>query len=429
MQHEIPVTSLGPYGQAMGEAVDRCVHCGLCLPVCPTYTLLGEEMDSPRGRIFLMKEALEGNLSTAEVLPYIDRCLGCMACTTACPSGVDYGELLSPFRSLAEGQRQRPAIDAVVRRLIRETLPYPDRFRAAYRMGKLAGPAKRLAPAAIAPLFDLLPEQLPAAAALPAHIPAQGARRARVALLTGCVQQALSPDINWATVRVLTRNGVEVVVPENQGCCGSLSMHIGDHDQARDLARRNIRAFTLDVDAIITNAAGCGSGIDEYPLLFSQQVDHDDAKMFSELTSDISVFLDQLGIEPPPDAVAPTRIAYHDACHLAHAQGVTQEPRRLIASIPGVTLLEIPEGDLCCGSAGIYNLEQPELARQLGVRKAENALSTRPDLIATGNIGCMVQIQNHANILGDPLPVLHTIEVLDRAYSGVSLLDGGLNND
>ena len=424
MQHEIPVASLGPPGHAMGRAVDKCVHCGLCLAACPTYSLLGEEMDSPRGRIFLMKEALEGALTVNEVLPYVDRCLGCVACTTACPSGVEYGELLAPFRALAEQQRKRPAMSATARRLIRETLPFPDRFRAAYRIGKLAGPAKSLAPAAFAPMMGLLPDRLPSAEPLPAVIPAQGERRARVALLTGCVQQVLAPETNWATARVLARNGVEVVVPQDQGCCGSLSMHIGESNQARALARKNIRAFPADVDAIITNAAGCGSGIHEYPLLFAGMEDDAGAERFADLTMDIAVFLDQLGVEPPSPTGVPIRIAYHDACHLAHAQGVTQEPRRLLSAIPGVELVEIPEGDMCCGSAGTYNIEQPELARRLGERKVKNARSVQPDMIATGNIGCMIQIQNHLNGNGQPLPVVHTVVVLDRAYAGRSLVHG-----
>ncbi len=407
----------------MGNAVDKCVHCGLCLATCPTYILLGEEMDSPRGRIFLMKEALEGSLTPEEVTPYIDRCLGCMACTTACPSGVEYGDLLAPFRAKAEQYRRRPVMGSVTRRLVRETLPYPDRFRAAFRASQLAGPARRLAPAALAPMMALLPDELPASEPLPPIIPAQGPRRARVALLTGCVQQALAPDINWATIRVLARNGVEIVIPQGQGCCGSLSLHIGEQDQARELARRNLKAFPRDVDAVITNAAGCGSGIHDYPLLFAGQVDAEAAAQYAESAMDITVFLDRLGLAPPPDAVEPVRVAYHDACHLAHAQGVTQEPRRLLRAIPGVDLLEIPEGDMCCGSAGTYNIEQPELASQLGQRKIHNARTVQPDMIATGNIGCMIQMRNHANG-ADPLPVVHTIMVLDRAYAGVSLRTG-----
>ena len=407
----------------MGAAVDKCVHCGLCLAVCPTYAVLGEEMDSPRGRIFLMKEALEGSLTNKEVAPYIDRCLGCVACTTACPSGVEYGNLLAPYRALSERYRRRPLMDAARRQLVSQTLPYPERFRAAFHAAKLAGPAKKLAPPALGPMLDLLPEELPTSEPLPAVVPAQGARRARVALLTGCVQQALAPEINWATVRVLARNGVEVVIPQKQGCCGALSLHIGEQDAARKFARHNMQVFPTDVDAVITNAAGCGSGIAEYHLLFSGQVDHQAADAYADMTVDISVFLDGLGIETPPALAEPVRIAYHDACHLAHSQGVTQEPRRLLGAIPGVELLTFPEADMCCGSAGTYNIEQPEIAYELGERKMKNVRSATPDLVVTGNIGCLIQLRTHANG-AQPLPVLHTIVVLDRAYAGKPLLTG-----
>lgn len=424
MQHDIPIKSLGPTGSAMGQAIDKCVHCGLCLAVCPTYSILQEEMDSPRGRIFLMKEALEGSLETDEMMTFIDRCLGCVACTTACPSGVEYGDLLTPFRAQAEEKRSRSLMGRVRRRLIRETVPYPSRFRAAYRMGKLAGPLRRFAPSSVAPMLDLLPQNLPSAPSLPAVVPAQGTQRARVALMTGCIQQVLQPEINWATARVLARNGVEVVVPQKQGCCGALSIHIGEHDQARSFARDNFRSFPTDVDAIITNAAGCGSGVKEYTLLFREERDEEIARTYAERTMDISVFLDRLGIDTPKELAAPLRLAYHDACHLAHAQRITQEPRRLLRSIPGLELLELPEGDMCCGSAGTYNMEQPDLARQLGERKIANSLSVRPDVIASGNIGCLVQMQNHSTLRGSPIPVLHTIAVLDRAYRGVSIMTG-----
>lgn len=249
----------------MAKAVDSCVHCGLCLAACPTYKTLGEEMDSPRGRIFLMKEALEGSLTNEEVLPYVDRCLGCMACVTACPSGVAYGDLLAPFRAHAEKTRHRPVMEAAARLLVRTTMPYPRRFRSAVRLGKLARVARPLLPPALRPMLDMLPDSLPASAPLPERIDTQGQRRARVALLTGCVQNVLAPEINWATARVLARNGVEVVIPRSQGCCGSLSLHTGEADQARDLARHNLRVFPHDVDAIITNAAGCGSACTNIP--------------------------------------------------------------------------------------------------------------------------------------------------------------------
>ena len=419
MRHAIPVEELGPQAHAMARAVESCVHCGFCLPACPTYLTLGEEMDSPRGRILLMKGVLEGELEMADALPYIDRCLGCLGCVTACPSGVEYGELLAPFRAQAEEQRSRPLLERITRLMANQILPYPGRFRAAATLGKLARPLQGLLPASMRAMLALLPEKLPASQPLPALIPAQGRRRARVAMLAGCAQQVLAPDINWATVRVLARNGVEVVIPAGQGCCGALSMHNGEAGQARRLARRNLDSFQLGaVDALVTNAAGCGSGMHEYPLLFAGSGDEQRAEQFAAKVQDISVFLDKLGIETPPPLGKPLRVAYHDACHLAHAQGVRDAPRRLLAAIPGLTLAPIAEGEICCGSAGTYNIEQPELAQQLGQRKANSVAATGADLLVTGNIGCMTQISNHLTRLGTPMPVLHTIQLLDRAYTG-----------
>ncbi len=418
MLHKIPVETLGPQGPAMVKAVESCVHCGFCLATCPTYKVLGEEMDSPRGRIFLMKEVLEGELALTEAQPFIDRCLGCMACVTACPSGVEYGELLAPFRARAEAVRQRPPLDRTVRTLVKETLPYPDRFRLAVQSGRIGRRVRGLLPAELGAMLDLLPEMLPPAPPLPEIYPAQGQRRARVALLAGCVQQVLAPQINWATLRVLARNGVETLIPRGQGCCGSLSLHIGEAGQARDLARRNLAAFPTDVDAVITNAAGCGSGMHEYGLLFAGETEAEQAQLFAARVRDISVFLDDLGIEAPPPLPRPLTAAYHDACHLSHAQRVTAPPRRLLGQISNLRIVEIPEGELCCGSAGTYNLEQPELARAIGERKARNILATGAAGVITGNIGCMGQIRTHLELQGKPLPLWHTIEVLDWAYRG-----------
>lgn len=419
MRHEIPVANLGAQAEAMAEAVESCVHCGFCLPACPTYLELGEEMDSPRGRIVLMKGVLEGNLAVDEALPYVDRCLGCLGCVSACPSGVEYGELLTPFRQLTEGKRERKAAGKMARLMANQTLPYPTRFRMAATVGRLAKPVQRFLPDSFRAMLELLPDTLPAPEPLPAVIPAQGDRRARVALLRGCVQQVLAPQINQATLRVLARNGVEVVIPPNQGCCGALSMHTGEADQARRLARRNLQVFQTDqADAIITNAAGCGSGMAEYPLLFAGTADAQAAQRFAAKVQDISVFLDQLEIENPPALSAPLTVAYHDACHLAHAQGVRDAPRRLLAAIPNLSVVPLPEGEICCGSAGTYNIEQPDLAHRLGQRKVEAVLSTGADAVVTGNIGCMTQMTNHLALKGKPLPIYHTVELLDRAYNG-----------
>ncbi|MXZ20832.1 MAG: 4Fe-4S dicluster domain-containing protein [Caldilineaceae bacterium SB0665_bin_25] len=414
MRHSIPVESLGPQAPSMAEAVASCVHCGFCLPACPTYLALGEEMDSPRGRILLMKGALEGELSQEEVLPHVDRCLGCLACVTACPSGVEYGELLTPFREMTERGRSRSAMEELTRTLTNQTLPYPGRFRAAAVLGRFTKVFKPFLPGALRTMLDLLPEKLPPRVALPPISPARGKRRARVALLSGCVQQVLTPGINRATIDVLTSNGVEVVIPPRQGCCGALSMHTGAADQARALARRNFDAFNLgEVDAVVTNAAGCGSGMHEYPLLFAGEAEEQAARDFAGKVQDVTVFLDALGIEPPPALPAPMTVAYHDACHLAHAQGVTDAPRRLLGAVQNLTLVPIPEGEICCGSAGSYNIEQPEIAAQLGQRKAKAILGTGAQAVVTGNIGCMTQIDSHLQRLGKPLPIFHTVELLN----------------
>jgi len=417
VQHGIDAQQYGPQGEAMAHQVKTCVHCGFCLPVCPTYKDLGQEMDSPRGRILLMKEILEGSLDMEEGLPYVDKCLGCMACVTACPSGVEYGELLTPFRALARDRVKGTLLDRLTRLSFRLLLPFPRRFRVAAALGRLARPFTGMLPHRMASMLELLPRKLPASPPLPSVYPAQGRRRARVALLSGCVQQVLSPAINWATLRVLARNGVEVAVPAEQGCCGALALHNGDADQARRLAARNFKAIPDDVDAVITNAAGCGSGIREYPLLFRGDGMEDEAHCFSSRVKDVSVFLDELGLEvDPPPLSAVMKVAYHDACHLAHAQGIRSAPRKLLERIPNLTLMELMDGETCCGSAGTYNLEQPEIANRLGANKAAVIEQLQPDAVAAGNVGCLMQIESHLRRRNSTLPVLHTVELLDRAY-------------
>jgi len=419
MKHEIPVESLGVRGPLMTDPIGACVHCGFCLPTCPTYVTMGEEMDSPRGRIFLMKEVLEGKLEVELAQPYLDNCLGCQACETACPSGVKYGDLITEFRGQAEPERKRPPVQRLRRELALRTLPHGKRFRAAAKSGALARKVRGAVPRALRPMVDLLPEKLPAARPLPERFSAEGERRARVALLAGCVQQQLDPDIGWAAGRVLARNGVEVIVPGDQGCCGSLAMHAGDAEGARKLARRNLGAFPEDVDAVITAAAGCGSGMREYGALFLGEPEEEAAERLAGRTLDVAEFLAGLGLrEAPPPLADSRRVAYHDACHLAHAQKVTAEPRALLATIEGLDLLQPAEAELCCGSAGIYNVEKPEVAAELGERKARNLLATGAEMIASGNIGCLTQLQNHLAALGNPIPALHTIQILDRAYSG-----------
>jgi len=418
MRHDIPVHSYEPQAENMANEIASCVHCGFCLPTCPTYLTMGEEMDSPRGRIFLMKEMLEGDLRVDEAIKYVDQCLGCQACETACPSGVRYGELLTPFRAWAEERRVRTPMERAQRELILRTLPYPMRFRAAARFGRLGRPFARLLPERLGAMLRLLPDRLPPRLVLPDVVPAIGSRRARVALLAGCAQQVLAPDINAATLRVLARNGVETVIPRRQGCCGALSMHTGASEGAKPLARRNLAAFPDDVDAIVTNAAGCGSGMREYGLLFKGTADEEAGRRFAGRVLDVSVFLDELGLSAAAPAMPTlTKVAYQDACHLAHAQGVRNAPRALLGAIDNLALVEPDEWEICCGSAGTYNVEHPTTAAELGERKARNLLASGADLVATGNIGCMTQVQTHLRALGHDLPVMHTFQLLDRAYA------------
>lgn len=427
MLHQIPTESLGPLGAPMTQAVEACVHCGFCLAACPTYRELGQEMDSPRGRIVLMKEVLEGTLSLAAVQPHVDRCLGCLACEPACPSGVPYRDLISPFRAYAQAKMQRSWGEKFRRLIAAQTIPFPARFRVAAWLGRFGKRLRPLAPALLRPMLDLAPDTVPPAQHLPEVTPARGERRARVALLAGCAQQVLDPDINAATIDVLTRQGVEVLVPAPQGCCGGLAWHTGDLRAARAFARRNLDAFPADVDAILTNAAGCGSAMHEYHLILRGTADEERAESFRKRVLDVSVFLARLGLRPSDTLRAfgqlPTggglrKIAYHDACHLAHAQGVHREPRALLGCIPGVVLCELANAHLCCGSAGTYNLDQPEIAASLGEKKARAVIATGAEVVASGNIGCLTQLRAHLAKLGSSIQVRHTMQVLRDAYAG-----------
>ena len=422
MQHAIPEERYGPAGADMAAAVEACVHCGFCLPTCPTYSLLEEEMDSPRGRIFLMKEALEGAVPFDDVLPYVDRCLGCVACETSCPSGVRYGELLSPFRAYTESRRRRSWGRRILREFVLRTLPYPWRFRWAARAGRVARHLRGLLPRATDPLLALLPSTAARRVRLEVLYPARGERRERVALLVGCAQSVLEPEINAATIRVLTALGVEVVVPRGQQCCGALSLHTGRAPEAARFARQALRAFPRDVDAIVTNAAGCGSGMHEYPLLLKGTSHESEARSFAAKVRDVAEYLDAVtqkwSLELPRLACGLT-VAYHDACHLAHAQRTTTAPRRLLGRIEGLRVVTPEDSEICCGSAGVYNIEQPELASKLGARKARALAATGAAAIVTGNIGCTMQIRSHLAARGEAdRPVLHTVEVLDRALRG-----------
>ena len=419
MLHAIKPHEHGPLGDPMAHAVQACVHCGFCLAACPTYHELGQEMDTPRGRIILMKQVLEGTLPAEAAQPHIDRCLGCLACEPACPSGVPYRDLISPYRAKVESTAVRTTGERLRRWLAAQTIPYPGRFRLALAVSKIGRACIALVPRVLRPMLDLAPGQVPPAVKLPHITPARGERRARVALLAGCAQQVLDPDINVATIEVLTRNGVEVVVPEAQGCCGGLAWHTGDLKGAQAFARRNLDAFPDDVDAILTNAAGCGSAMHEYHLILRGTADEARAEAMRKRVVDVSVFLAKIGLREMPAGWRESRVvAYHDACHLANAQGVRAEPRAILKSIPGVEVRELANAHLCCGSAGTYNLDQPAIANSLGAQKAQAVVASGAMVVASGNIGCLTQLRTHLAKSGSPIRVRHTMQVLRDAYEG-----------
>ena len=426
MKHEI--RQAGPRTDQMAQAIAACVHCGFCLPTCPTYRVLGQEMDSPRGRIVLMKEVLEGRIPAQEVTTSTDQCLGCLACETACPSLVKYGELISPYRAHTESQQRRSWSDRLRRLLLTQTLPYPWRLRAAMRSAKYTKWVSPLIPKALRPMLSLVPTKLPAAVRLEERYTPLTKPRARVALLAGCAQQVLAPEINLATIEVLLANHVEVVVPRNQVCCGALAWHIGDAETAKELGRKNLTAFPTDVDALVTNAAGCGSGLHDYPVIFAGDERLAAAEEFAQRVVDVSKFLVDLGQVVPPPSTRPCRVAYHDACHLAHAQRVTQPPRDLLKSIGNLELVPLEDSDLCCGSAGTYNIDHPEIAASLGDLKTDSIIKADCDFVVMGNIGCMVQIKNKLAERNSEVQVKHTMELLADAYGNKCFSDPGGEN-
>lgn len=425
MKHAIPQHDLGPRRDAMADAVQSCVHCGFCLPTCPTYKVMGEEMDSPRGRIVLMKQVLEGALPLEDALPHVDACLGCLSCETACPSGVRYRELISPFREHIERLRDRPPLDRLRRALLVAVLPHPARFSLAAALGVMARPFRRWLPESLRAMLDLLPARLPEAVPLREKhlVPSNMARppRARVALLAGCAQQVLAPRINEATIEVLLSQGIEVIVPREQGCCGALAWHVGEGDSARSAAIQNLRAFDEDVDAIITNAAGCGSCLHEYPLILKGTAHEQAAGTFAARAMDVAVFLDQIGFRVDGHAdSAPVKVAVQDACHLLHGQGVQSAPRRLLAALPGVSVCEIADSEICCGSAGTYNLDHPQTAAGLGERKAAALIASGADVVVSGNIGCLTQIRHHLLRARSPMRTMHLMEFVAGRLRGNS---------
>jgi glycolate oxidase iron-sulfur subunit len=393
-----------------------CVHCGLCLSACPTYVELGTEADSPRGRIYLMRALEDGALPlTADVARHLDLCLGCRACETACPSGVHYGELIEGARAVIEAHYRRGFWDRLRRYLITTIFPHPQRLRLLLlpaRLLELLGLLSWLR--RLSPAIAMLPRLQPWTP-LPAVSPASGNESGCVALLEGCVAQVLFAATNRATVRVLNRNGYRVDTPAAQGCCGALYLHAGDRSTALDCARRNIDVFSTDLDAIVTNAAGCGAMLEEYGTLLGDDPAYAErARVFSAKVLDVTELLAARPLTPCGRIDA--RVTYHDACHLAHGQGVRAAPRALLAQIPGLQVVELPEADVCCGSAGSYNLTEPEMALRLGDRKAANVCATGATVVAACNPGCIMQIDAALRRAGVRAVVQHPIELLDRAY-------------
>jgi glycolate oxidase iron-sulfur subunit len=410
--------------------VGDCVHCGFCLPTCPTYVLWGEEMDSPRGRIYLMKEGLEGEPLSESMVQHWDRCLGCMACVTACPSGVRYDRLIETTRAQVERRHQRTRRDRALRRLVFSLFPYPRRLRLLRgplrgyqrsgldRLVRRSGLLARIAPELVA--MESLAPRLGRRLPLPERIPATGSRRAVVGLLTGCVQREFFPEVNAATARVLQAEGCEVVVPRDQGCCGALSAHTGREPEAQLFARAVVDTFdAAGVDHVVVNAAGCGSAMKDYAdLLADDPAYADRARAFAGKVRDVTEILTDLGPVAPRHPLQVT-IAYHDASHLAHAQGIRSQPRQLLTQIPGLQLREIAEPELCCGSAGVYNILNPEPARELGDRKAANILATGAQLLVTANPGCLMQVATAITRSGPPMGMAHTVEILDASLRGL----------
>jgi glycolate oxidase iron-sulfur subunit len=402
----------------------RCVHCGLCTAVCSTYVVLGDERDSPRGRIYLMKDMFESARDpSVEVRRHIDRCLSCLSCMTTCPSGVDYMHLVDHARAYIEERSPRPAKTRFMRQLLARVVPYPRRFRWALRAAPFARPFRGLMRRTgfneLATMIDMAPAVVPRGARFsgPGTAATKSERRARVILLAGCAQQVLRPSINDATIRLLARRGIDVVVASGSGCCGALVHHLGREDDAKAQARRNIDAWSKEmgkgpVDAVIVNASGCGTVVKDYGhMLANDPVYAERARTISAMARDVSEFVAGVGIGAP-ERWSSIRVAYHSACSLQHGQGITDEPKELLTKA-GFSVVDVPEGHICCGSAGTYNILQPEIASQLRQRKVAHIKSTRPDVVAAGNIGCITQLAG-----GMSIPVVHTVELLDWAYGG-----------
>ncbi|MGP1355019.1 glycolate oxidase subunit GlcF [Roseicyclus sp.] len=416
--HFTPDQLRDPATARSNEILRACVHCGFCTATCPTYQVLGDELDSPRGRIYLIKDMLEtGRPADAQTVKHIDRCLSCLACMTTCPSGVHYMHLVDHAREYIEQTYKRPLFERVLRWTLAKILPYPTRFRVALLGAKIGRPFAFLMPdARLKAMLAMAPKTIPPVSRNddPQVFRAQGARRMRVALMTGCAQRALNTDINDATIRLLTRLGCDVVIAEGQGCCGALTHHMGKTAESHATAARNIRAWTREMrgeglDAIVINTSGCGTTVKDYGHMFRTESLAEEAKAVSAIAMDVSEVLMKLDL---PEARMGHRVAYHAACSLQHGQQIKTYPKDLLKRA-GFKVTEPADSHLCCGSAGTYNLMQPEISGQLKTRKVETLEATRPDIIAAGNIGCMMQIGS-----GTEVPIVHTVELLDWATGG-----------
>lgn len=421
MQTNFTAAQLDDPGTARANEILRsCVHCGFCTATCPTYKVLGDELDSPRGRIYLIKDMLENaKVPDAKTVQHIDRCLSCLSCMTTCPSGVHYMHLIDHARAYVEKTYRRPLGERMLRGLLARILPYPGRFRLAMLGAKLGRPFRRLMPdARLRAMLEMAPRDIPPPSLndTPQVFAAQGERRKRVALLVGCAQRALNTDINDATIRLLRRHGCEVVIPRGMGCCGALSHHMGRVSESHAMAAANIRALMAEIDgagldAVVINTSGCGTTVKDYGHMFAEDPLADEAAKVAALARDITELMVDLGLEGAGQA-QPLRVAYHAACSLQHGQQVRAAPKELLAKA-GFTVLEPRDSHICCGSAGTYNLMQPEISGQLKRHKVETLEALAPQIISAGNIGCMMQIGS-----GTGVPVVHTAELLDWATGG-----------